>query len=346
MWLALALTLSAAPTPAQLDARFAEIARAQQMPAATAAVVIDDQIYWMQATGTRGDEANTPVKVNDLFRLGSITKTFTALAILQLRDAEKLGLNDEIEKWLPEAQIRPAAWGDRAPTLKDLLLHRSGLPRDAHFDNPRERTQSEAHMALQLNVKLDQAPGAKEVYSNLGYAVLGLVVQRAGDKPYHELMAERLLKPMGMSTIWDDADVPADRRVYGRGRPDKDSPWMVHTGDAPASQMGGAGALCASAPELAQLVKLELGTLRESPVARATVLESQQPDETNTGYGVSMYDVRDEGKVVWKNGLVPGFTASMMVDTARHVGVVLLVAANGTDTDGAAADLLRAAEGK
>ena len=159
------------------------------------------------------DVANTP---ETRFRLGSITKQFTATAILQLAEQGKLSVDDPISKYYPDA---PAAW---APiTLKHLLTHTSGIPsytaipgffaQQARLD----KTPDEI-IALTRDKPLDFPPGSKYAYDNTGYILLGYVVEKVSGQPYAAYLQDHVFTPLGMKdTGYDVSDTILPRRASG-----------------------------------------------------------------------------------------------------------------------------------
>lgn len=132
------------------------------------------------------------------YRIGSVTKSFTALALLDLRDRGKLTLDDALAQHIAEANglLYPSR-DSRQITLLDLLQHRSGLPRTVYGHGNLDPSVAELEAALD-GFPLAWAPGERFSYSNLGFALLGLTVQRATPKSYYEYIDARLLEPLGM----------------------------------------------------------------------------------------------------------------------------------------------------
>src|SRR5689334_7554707 len=190
------------PTPerlaAELERLVAREQRDKRLPSITAAVLRDGERVWEAAVG----DSATP---DTQYRLGSITKTFTAVAIMQLRDAGKLDLDDRLDR-----HIEGAA---HAPTLRALLSHVSGLQRETPDDGwLTQRFWSTKELAGGLG-EAEQVlpPGARWHYSNLAFAALGLVVERASGQPYEEYVRERLLEPLGLTRTSFEPEPPAAR---------------------------------------------------------------------------------------------------------------------------------------
>ena len=171
---------------AELQRLVAREQRDKRLPSVAAAVLRDGETAWDTAVG---DGATTDTQ----YRLGSITKTFTAAAIMQLRDAGALDLEDPLDGHVEGAV--------HAPSLRRLLSHTSGLQRETHDD---AWLRGRFATVPELLETLDQAervlpPGARFHYSNLAFALLGVVVEHASGVPYEEYVRTRLLEPVGLA---------------------------------------------------------------------------------------------------------------------------------------------------
>src|SRR5690348_9116723 len=188
------------PTPellaAELERLVAREQRDKRLPSITAAVLRDGERVWEAAVG----DSATP---DTQYRLGSITKTFTAVAIMQLRDAGKLDLEDRLD-----AHVEGAA---HAPTIRRLLSHTSGLQRETHDDAWLNQRFASVPELLETFDRAERVlpPGARFHYSNLAFALLGIVVERVSGIPYREYVEQRLLQPVGLTRTGFDPVAPA-----------------------------------------------------------------------------------------------------------------------------------------
>ncbi len=200
LWVASGPALAAGPPPGY--ARAAEaVVRAYADPGVFAGAVLvaqDGKPVFRKAFGLANrewDVANTP---QTRFRLGSITKQFTAVAILQLAEQGKLSIDDPISKYYPEA---PAAW---APiTLKHLLTHTSGIPSytaiPAFFaQKARLDLTPDGIVALTRDKPLEFTPGSKYAYDNTGYVLLGYVIEKVSGQTYAAYLHDQIFAPLGM----------------------------------------------------------------------------------------------------------------------------------------------------
>ena len=194
-----------------VDAAIEAQMKAQNVPALAVAIVIDGQTAYAKGFGVADLATKAPARADTVYRIGSITKSFTGFAILALRDQGLLGIDDPLVRWIPEAAGLVYPTRDAHPlTLRQMLNHSSGLPRMGDF--PRADATEQQVVDALAGMPLDRAPGMASVYSNLGFSLLGIVVGRAARSSYHDVVAQRIWKPLGMSsTYWESEDVPADR---------------------------------------------------------------------------------------------------------------------------------------
>jgi CubicO group peptidase (beta-lactamase class C family) len=178
-------------------------------------VVRHGHVASLQAVGYQDLEAKKPMRTDTIFRVASMTKSFTAAGIMILVDEGRLSLLDPVEQYLPEfkgLKLNPCAESHatqgcdpvnptRPITVLDLLTHTSGLPgQGAHGPEPprslAERVSAGAHVALLAQ------PGTKWIYGNFGYATLGRLIEVCSGKSYEDFLAERLFHPLGMEDTY------------------------------------------------------------------------------------------------------------------------------------------------
>src|SRR6476646_1229137 len=207
------------------DAAMVEIDRTMEnyrldahIPGMVWGVVQDGRLVHVQAAGVQDIEAKRPVTPETLFRIASMTKAFTALSILKLRDEGKLSLDAPVETYVPELR------GWKYPTedspkirVRELLTHTAGFVTDDPWgDRQTPLPESDFTQLLRNGVPFTRAPGMAMEYSNLGYALLGRIVANASGQPYKGFVQKLLFAPLGMSsTGYDVAEAPQDRRALG-----------------------------------------------------------------------------------------------------------------------------------
>ena len=226
-----AQTAAPAPTPAarpfdaamqsRIDSDVSSILQARHGTAATIAIVEDGKIVYAQGYGMRDLAASLPAGASTRYEIGSITKQFTAAAILQLRDAGKLSLDAPLATYLPGA---PHA---QEVTIRQLLTHTSGL--HEYLEGPNVIAEAakpvtfDALMSRVATMPLDFKPGTKYAYSNTNYIILGKVIETVSHQPYEAYIRAHVFAPAAMTqttTIADEARVPEMARgyVYEKGK--------------------------------------------------------------------------------------------------------------------------------
>jgi len=190
----------------RIDTDVAAILHRTQAPSAVVAIVRDDRVVFRKAYGLRERERRLAADTGTLYEIGSITKQFTAAAILQLRDGGKLALDDTLSKYLPDVPHAGEV------TLRQLLSHTSGLPE--YLDGPgieQEATRPatfEQLMARVAGKPLVFAPGSRMTYNNTGYILLGRVIEVVSQQSYRDYVRTHLLARAGMKRTFTVADEP------------------------------------------------------------------------------------------------------------------------------------------
>ncbi|MGO8675349.1 MAG: serine hydrolase domain-containing protein [Limisphaerales bacterium] len=202
------------PMADAFDREMERFMSARKVPGGALAVVKDRRLVYTHAYGWADRDKKTPVKADSLFRIASISKPFTATAILKLVETKGLDLESPVTDFLP---FKPVLADGKAPdprwkrvTLRHCLHHTGGWDRDASGD-PMFRSletaravgvaapaNAEAIIRYMLGQPLDFDPGARYAYSNFGYCLLGRVIEKVGGRPYEQFVREEVLAPMGI----------------------------------------------------------------------------------------------------------------------------------------------------
>lgn len=313
-----------------------------RLPSVVAGVVRDGDLVWSGSRGTRlsRDDVDAPT-VQTQYRIGSITKTMTALLVMQLRDEGRLGLSDRLDAHLPGV-----AYGDR--TLRHLLSHASGM--QAEPPGPWwERSPGVTFEALAATLDDSSAvfPGGQRFhYSNLAFALLGEVVARRTGTSWAAALERRLLTPLGMERTGCAPTAPTAGGFSVH-------PFAGTLTDEPAHDtlgMGPAGQVWSTLGDLARyaafLISPDPAVISPDTLREMTIPQSGIPDMATGAYGLGLQLADDEGRVyIGHTGSMPGFLAGLFVDRTRRTGSVCL--ANGTTglrCQGLAIDLMRVLE--
>jgi D-alanyl-D-alanine-carboxypeptidase/D-alanyl-D-alanine-endopeptidase len=267
---------------AALDRIFSDFTLDAHVPGLVYGIVADGRLVHVRGLGQQDLESNLPVTADTLFRIASMTKAFTALTILKLRDAGKLRLDALAEDYVPELR------GWRYPSsdsprirLRDLLNHTAGFVTDDPWgDRQTPLPEADFSRLLRDGVPFARSPGMAMEYSNLGYALLGRVVSNLSERPYAETIGAGLLRPLGMqSTGFDVAAAPRERRALGYRW--EDGGWQMEPEMAHGA-FGAMGGIQTSANDYARWVAFLLSAwpprddANAGPVRRATVRELMQ----------------------------------------------------------------------
>ena len=187
----------------QFEAALASFVTGNRLAGGVAGVVYGDELAWSAGAGFADQAARKASDPAMLYAIASITKTFTGTAIMQLRDAGRLDLDDPAVAWLPELRQAASPFGPiETVTLRRMLSHESGLPAEppgtdwaipAYQGDPEQTLRQAGEIAVTL------APNAEHKYSDLAYQLLGAVVTRASGVPYPHYVQEAILQPLGMT---------------------------------------------------------------------------------------------------------------------------------------------------
>jgi serine-type D-Ala-D-Ala carboxypeptidase/endopeptidase len=205
---------AAESTYAAIDADFERWRIANHVPGMVWGVVAGGRLVHVKALGQQSVGAGArPVSADTGFRIASMSKAFTAHAILRLRDEGRLRLDDPVWKYIPEVK----SWGADI-TVADLLHHTAGFVTDDPWgDRQQPMAEAEFTRLLKAGVPRTAVRGTRFEYSNLGYAMLGRVISNVTGMNFSRYIAARVFTPLGMaSTTYENADVPIERRaIYG-----------------------------------------------------------------------------------------------------------------------------------
>jgi len=207
------------------DAVFADVDKTMEnyrldghIPGMVWGIVQDGRLVHVKGAGIQDVDTKRAVNADTLFRIASMTKAFTALSILRLRDEGKLALDAPAETYVPEMS------GWKYPTedspkirVRELLTHTSGFVTDDPWgDRQTPLPESDFTQLLRDGVPFTRAPGMAMEYSNLGYALLGRIVANVSEQPYKGFVQKLLFAPLGMSsTGYDVAETPQDHHTLG-----------------------------------------------------------------------------------------------------------------------------------
>src|SRR5687768_12081312 len=271
----------------KLAAAFPEIEKlfkvsAERMPGAVMGIIVDGELAWVKVAGVRETTNKSPVTPETVFRIASMTKSFTAMAILKLRDEGKLSLDEPVARYVPAMADLPYPTKDSpAITIRHLLTHSEGLPEDNPWgDRQLAQTAETMRAWIRAGIPFSTAPGTAFEYSNFGFAILGEVVAKASGRPYSDYVRDNILRPLGMnSSTFEMSAVPRDQIALGYRSENnawKDEPILAD------GSFGAMGGLWTNARDLARYVAFLMSAFPprdepdNGPIKRSSAREMQQ----------------------------------------------------------------------
>ncbi|MBV9932283.1 MAG: beta-lactamase family protein [Alphaproteobacteria bacterium] len=265
-----------------LDAIFRRYMEESHVPGLVFGIVRDGRLVLVRTMGVQDPESKRPVTPDTLFRIASMSKAFTALAILKLRDAGRLNLDAPAETYVPEMR------GWKYPTadspkirVRDLLSHAAGFVTDDPWgDRQTPMPEADFTRLLRAGVPFQRAPQTAYEYSNLGFAILGRIVANVSGRPFDDYIRAEIMRPLGMaSTGYDYTKAPHERRALGYRW--ENGGWLREP-DLARGAFGAMGGVQTSAVDYAKWIGFLLSAWpprdgpEAGPVRRSTVRELSQ----------------------------------------------------------------------
>jgi CubicO group peptidase (beta-lactamase class C family) len=293
------------------------------------AVVQGETVLLAAGYGCANVARGIPATPDTLYRIGSITKLFEATALMQLRDAGRLRLDDPVAKSVPGVWYSGPTGERVSPTWRQLASHTSGLPRNVP---PALGTVSGLFSYVERERTLT-TPGTRYIYSNLGFVVLGQSLAELAGERYHAYVRRHILEPLGMtSSTFDAGTADAERLAAGYLRLDQaDDGWSGYAAGT-RTPFPPSGTMLSSANDLARFVAMQyrrVGAGEAQVLKAATIREMWRPvAATPAGGAVAIgWFVSPYGPytIVRKDGGQPGFTAQVALVPELQLGAVALV---------------------
>ncbi len=321
-------------------------AESEHLPGVAYGVVVDNELVVSSATGVIDLESQAPATTRSIFRIASMTKSFTAMAIMKLRDEGKLSLEDPVSKYIPEmGNLEYLSSDSPEIDIENLLTMTAGFPED----NPWGDRQLDEPDRMLMDLVASGMSFSNPVsyafeYSNTGYALLGNIISKVSGMPYQEYIKDNILKPLGMEhTYWEYDSVPPELLVSGyRWEDEKWKPEpMLHDGS-----YGAMGGLITSIEDFSKYVSLQLSAWPprndedKGPVKRSSLREMQTPQFSNLypkardfngdtcavisgyGFGLGIAKYCNGIKRVSHGGALPGFGSNYVFFPEYGIGVM------------------------
>jgi CubicO group peptidase (beta-lactamase class C family) len=287
-------------------------------------------------------EFSVPADAETMFRIGSVTKQFTAAAVLRLQEQEKLAIDEPLTTYLPDYPTHGAEI-----TLRHLLTHTSGIPNYTNLGPEWERIVSrelshEEMLALWKDLPLEFAPGERWNYSNSAYYLLGVVIERVAGQPYGDFLQAEFFEPLALERTRYDSNaevIPNRAQGYGFG---EGKPWNDRL--IGMSQPGAAGALISSAQDL---VRWEIALVSGQVVSPEFFEEMTLPymlldgKETSYGFGLALEPVAGQPCLSHGGGIF-GFNSWLGYFPGAELTVAVISNSEGVSAQAIALELAKA----
>lgn len=321
-------------------------AKKNNIPGIAYGIVVDNQLVIASSTGYINLEKKTPATPLSDFRIASMTKSFTAMAIMKLKDDGKLALSDPASKYIPEmAKLKYLTKDASIITIENLLTMTAGFPEDNPWGDRQLNESTKMLLDLIANdVSFSNPTSHGYEYSNTGYALLGNIVSRVSGMPFQEFIKKTIFDPLGMkNTYWEIDNVPKEKLVLGYRWEDKQ--WklepMLHDG-----AYGAMGGLITTIEDFSKYVSFHLSawpsrnydetgpikrsSLREMQTAQFSRLSAKATDANGNpcpimygyGFGLSTATYCNGLKQVGHGGALPGFGSDYRFYPEYGVGIM------------------------
>jgi CubicO group peptidase (beta-lactamase class C family) len=311
------------------------------------AILKNGHVIWVSAFGSAARDKNIAADTNTIYRIGSITKTFTATIMMMLVEEGKLKLDDPIENYLPEIKNLKGYVDAGKITFRQLASHTSGLKREPDMMGANVGPDSLWETKLLScipNTSFNSKPGQEYLYSNMGYAILGLALSRVSGVPYIQLVQQRIFIPLHMAdTFFELPENKRGRLAEGMENSEGD----VNT-KLPFREINGRGyrvpngGIFSTPRDLAKFVaSLNGGPALLTPKSLRQ-MQSVPYNGKNYGLGLMIVNRRDLDVIV-HNGSVPGYTSQFAIEQQSGYGVILMRNYNkgSTNLEAVSLNLLR-----
>ncbi|MET4559569.1 CubicO group peptidase (beta-lactamase class C family) [Lysinibacillus parviboronicapiens] len=333
--------------------QFVEAQRAiSKIPGLSLVIVEKGETVYQKGFGYANVEDKIPVTAQTLFEIGSTTKAFTGLAILQLEKEGLLERTDDVRKYIPWLELTYNGQV-RTITINQLLYHTSGIASNTIAHIP----ESEADNAIELTVKtllnqhLNRIPGSSFEYATINYDVLGLVIEKITKQPYEMYIKQQILEPVNMNDTFvglqqvQSAELATGYKI-GLMREQKYSP-PIYRGNVPA------GYIVSNTNDIAKWLNLQLGISQIYPIGKKIIQASHIPDQSvepfdkdtyyASGWGVME---KDEKQYILHAGENPTFTSYFIMQPDEQLGVAILSNMNTSYTTAIGQGVMDLWEGK
>jgi len=317
----------------------------EQLPGITAIVIKDQEVLWQGAFGLANIEDSVKSDPATLFSICSISKLFTSVAIMKLVEEGKLRLDDDIHDLLPGYNLKQKYPESMPVTVRSLLTHSSGLPRESNFpywSPPDFAFPSSEEIMGDLNKQETLYPSATYFqYSNLGLTLLGEIVEEVSGMPYDSYIRQYIIEPLGLKDTRTElpADLYGDELAYGYSALDR-SQDREKVGFFQANGIKPAAGFSSNVIDLGKFASWQFRLLdtTATEILKSSTLKYMHnvhwtdPDwQTTWGLGFVVAKSEDGNKWIGHSGSCPGYRTTLMISLKTKLAFSVMINANGTD---------------
>lgn len=318
----------------RIEAAVAAFMAAKGIPGLSIAVAVGEEVLWQRGFGKSDLENDVPATAATAYRIASVTKPITAVAVMQLAEQGKLDLDAPIQKYAPTFPVKSAP-----VTTRQLLEHQAGIRN--YRRNEGERTTRYATLTEALSIfrddPLESEPGTRYAYTTFGYVLLGVIVEGASGMSYPDYLREHIFQPAGMQHAEVDdlyALVPHRARGYHPRAYAVFNGEVRNAGLMDSSYKVSAGGLVATAEDLARFaIAVQNGVLIKPETFALMSQDQKTRDGGTTGYGYGWYvdgrPAREPEGSVWHGGVQQGFTADLWILPEQRFSLAILTNLEG-----------------
>ena len=324
---------------------YKEYAEKNHFPGYSFGIMLDGKLVYSGSGGYTDIDKKIPATTKSMFRIASMSKSFTAMAVLKLRDEGKLKLDDPVSNYIPEMKGQQLTKDAPAITIKNLLTHSAGFPEDNPWgDRQLADTDADLIALIKKGISFSNDPGVAYEYSNMGFAMLGYIIKKVSGQTYQTYINKNILKPLGMvNTYWDYTKVPQNQLVKGYRWLDENWVEQPMLGDGAYGAMGG---MLTTMDDFAKYTAFHLSAsvsdAKESPVLkRSSLREMHQPWNISAfnienkiangkpfpfvsayGYGLRWVEDAEHKVGIGHSGGLPGFGSNWKILPKYGIGIV------------------------
>ena len=330
-----------------IDSMLSNYAKQNHFPGLVYGLIVDGKLIHTGNLGYLNTSQKTVADSKSSFRIASMTKSFTAMAIIKLRDEDKLKLDDPVYLYIPEMKEQKYLTTDASHiTIRHLLDHGAGFPEDNPWgDRQMAKTDEEFIVMIKKGISFSNEPGLHYEYSNMGYAMLGYIIKKVSGLSYQTYITKNILEPLGMrNTYFEYSEVPHNELAHGYRWLNEQ--WVeqpiLHDGT-----YGAMGGMITSIEDFAKYTALHLSAwparndADNGPVKRSSIREMQFPwnmsyfEPQNTypydrvcpkvsayGYGLGWAKYCNNRIYIGHTGGLPGYGSNWKIMPDYGIGII------------------------